>query len=145
MNIEMFAFALEVAGVDSPEILHMKAPYGETILNPRNRPPLNPFERHAWEMRQHGWKYARYPSLTAGSWFTASSWNAIRTGASFAGGAIRLASPLAVPIVLGLVLRTVLGPSDHTRHAAQYEELMYVGSQFGRIQTPHNPHYDRPE
>ena len=38
MNLEIFEFALHVAGVDDiPEVLHMRAPSGQTVLNPRIR------------------------------------------------------------------------------------------------------------
>ena len=149
MKGEMFEFAVHIVAPQHSRAaelfgIGMKAPQGGTVLG---SPRVPWHARHVAEISKRFPRssYSYHPELTMGSALSAWTWARLYQGASFAGGVARLASPLAVPIVLGLVLRTVLGPSDHTRHAAQYEELMYVGSQFGRIQTPHNPHYDRPE
>lgn len=65
MNVEMLEFGLKVAGVDDvPEILHMRAPYGETVLNPKHRGHVGEIAR-----RFPKTSYAYHPELTRGNAF----------------------------------------------------------------------------
>jgi len=98
MKIEMLEFLLHTQGYDI-DVLHMKAPYGETVIDPKSPKP-HWSQRHIHEMRQrypHA-QYKQYPQHTAsgmGAWAWRNSLMATRS------------TPVVLPITAAVVGQTV--------------------------------------
>lgn len=108
MNIEMFEFALHLAGFDdAPEVLHMRAPQGATILNPRERIPW--YDQHARRFPD----YARHPELTRGRQAGMASWvyyNHLSIARAVRFGVTRVAPVVAASVVAHHVSTTYVAP-----------------------------------
>jgi hypothetical protein len=78
--MKMLDFLLHTQGYDL-DILHMRAPYGETVIDPKSR-PVHWSQRHMHEIRQrfpqsHYRQYPQYSKPAIGAY----TWHAARAGA----------------------------------------------------------------
>ena len=126
MNPEMYEFALNVLGYDVPEVLHMRAPHGQTVLNPS----IPWYDRHVTEIKQRfpSSSYSRHPELTRGR-------GAIPIAFVYANAPAIVGASILLAPAAGMATATSVYP---TIAGAQYQSAMSgqpsIGVDFATLQ-----------
>jgi hypothetical protein len=129
MKSEMTDFLLYISGYSSEfEVLHMRAPHGQTLLNPR---PLHP----------HGFGYATHPELSrpfyaAGSAYAFHNPYVAGVGVSVAPAVLAVMATFAYPEVAGFQYQSAI--SGHMSIGGGGYDLIYGNHERGSLSAVWN-------
>ena len=123
MKVEMLDFLLHTQGYNT-DVLHMRAPYGGTVIDPKTR-PVHWSQRHMHEIRQrfpnsHYRQYPQYSKPAIGAY----AWSAALVGA-------RVVPVVALAALTYSALR-VIPPSQPDSYL--YEQRMQIAANLFRPQ-----------
>jgi hypothetical protein len=121
MKIEMLNFLFHTQGYDL-SVLNMKAPYGETVIDPKSPKPRW-FERHIYEIKQRypQAQYKQYPRYTMGSGMAAWAWRNTYMATR--------STPVVLPITAGVIGQTVAVKSIVETESVPTKDKLYWLSQ----------------
>ncbi len=119
-------FYFHAFGIDLPELLHMKAPRGETVLNPNSRT-----SGHVSEMARRfpDARYAYHPELSRSNITGPIAW--VYANPKPVGGAAVVLAPAVGIVAATSVYPTVAGPQYQSAMSGQ----MSIGS--SALNMPH--------